>query len=259
MDCCQGAVRHRYHVPFGELRHYRPVSVWASSGGPLEYSKVLPARERLGRCRLSPTTAVGASSCSSIFWRLSWTPTQRWTPNCDGTKSHEIRLQSSYALPFDAVDEVLPREAPVLYVPMSLTADPRVRWHHPHSCPPRAIRTVPSSSWSACSTTNPRDAARVDKALRCLEPMGVAGTLARCFPALRRIVALVFDGDLLNGELSSEKAASTESRRPPSDGGGVAQAAVQVAALFNGFDGRTRPAATVVRYSTAAASCCCLP
>ena len=71
--------------------------------------------------RRPPSGRRGASSCSSIFWRLSWTPTQRWTPNCDGTKSREIRLQSSYALPFDAVDEVLPREAPVLYVPMSLT------------------------------------------------------------------------------------------------------------------------------------------
>lgn len=115
---------------------------------------------------------------------------------------------------------------------------------------------MPSSSWSACSTTNPRDAARVDKALRCLEPMGVAGTLARCFPALRRIVALVFDGDLLNGELSSEKAASTESRRAASDGGGAAQAAVQVAALSNGFDGRIRNGGAVLDGSSLMFAAC---
>ena len=31
--------------------------------------------------RRPPSWRRGASSCSSIFWRLSWTPTQRWTPN----------------------------------------------------------------------------------------------------------------------------------------------------------------------------------
>ena len=115
----------------------------------------------------------------------------------DGQESLALRLRSSYALPFAGLDEVVPRELPVLYRPLSLTycCDGILM---PAADDEEGIIVILESS-----TVNPRNKERVIKVLRYLEPDGVVSTLARSFPAQPRIVALVFDDDLAKKKLSS--------------------------------------------------------
>jgi hypothetical protein len=221
----------------------RPVSAWASSA----YLSCL-AKHYLREAR--PLSSItdgrrrGFELEQQFLAAVMDTNAEVDTKLLDGTKSREIRLQSFYALPFNSLDELMPREVPVLYCPLSLT------FRCDGILMPAASDTDGAIIIVECSTTNPRGSARVDKVLRYLEPTGVAGTLARGFPALRRIVALVYDGDLLKGELSSEKAVSLSRGKHPATAvnpGGAAQAAVQAAALSHGIDGVARPAETEVR------------
>ena len=118
----------------------------------------------------------------------------------DGQESLALHLRSSYALPFKVLDEVVPRESPVLYRPLSLTF-PCDGILMPAADDAEGVIIVLESS-----TVDPREKKRVTKVLRYLEPDGVVSALARFFPALPRIVALVFDQDLPKGEPPSVEA-----------------------------------------------------
>lgn len=87
--------------------------------------------------------------------------------------------------------EVVLRECPVLYQPLNLT----------YPCDGILMPSVDAAGSTIIvletSTTPPTDAGHVRKVLRFLEPGGVAYVLARRFPELRCVVALVYDGDLV--------------------------------------------------------------
>ena len=132
----------------------------------------------------------------------------------DGRRSDPLSLRSSYALPFDQLEEVVPRSSPVLYQPQSLT----------HQCD--GIVMPASGAKDAivvleCSTQSPRLPERVGKVLKYLRPGGVVSKLAQRYPFLPCVVALVYDGDLAEaavhgdtgalcrGELPSEQRAAS--------------------------------------------------
>ncbi len=132
----------------------------------------------------------------------------------DGRPSDPLSLCSSYALPFDKLEEVVPRSSPVLYQPLSLT----------HQCDGIVM---PASGAKGpivvleCSTQSPRLPERLGKVLKYLRPGGVVSRLAQRYPFLPCVVALVYDGDLAEaavhgdtgalcrGELPSEQRAAS--------------------------------------------------
>ena len=127
----------------------------------------------------------------------------------DGRLSDGLFLRSSYSLPFDALDDVVQREVPVLYQPLSLI----------YPCDGILMPAEGDAEGSIivieCSITDPRDADRVAKVLKYFEPSGVISELARRFPALPRVIALVYDSDLATKTLSSAAAALSRGERFP--------------------------------------------
>ena len=128
-----------------------------------------------------------------------------------GSPAAALWLRSDFALPFKTLAEVVPRDQPVLYLPTSRTF------------PCDGILVMPAFDDEAaaivileCSTTMPRDAERVRKVRRYLGPTSVLGDFHSRFPALQCIVALVYDGDLSETELSGD-AAALSGCKPPVD------------------------------------------
>ena len=159
----------------------------------------------------------------------------------DGEECDSLHLRGSYALPFSALNEVVPRESPVLYRPLSLT----------FPCDgilmPAAGDKESAIVIVECSTTDPRSVARVDKVLRFLEPTGVVSALGRAFPALRRVVMLVYDGALQKLELSSFAAAALSHGQHPRVAAAPpgAVSAAQAATFMDERASATSPAAAV--------------
>lgn len=112
-----------------------------------------------------------------------------------GRHSAALSLRVSHSLIFSQIDEVVPREMPVLYQPTTLT----------YPCDGIIMPAIGDAQGAIiileCSTSSPRNDKRVAKVRRYLQPGGVASVLAERFPALPRIVALVFDSDLAEQEL----------------------------------------------------------
>jgi hypothetical protein len=129
----------------------------------------------------------------------------------DGSPSDALQLRSDYALPFGALDEVVPRDVPVLYRPLPLT----------HPCDGILMPAVGDADGAIivieCSTTDPRDAARVRKVGRYLAPDGVIDALRQRFPALRCVSALVYDAVLPPKQLSRDAAALCRGEPPAPD------------------------------------------
>ena len=118
-----------------------------------------------------------------------------------GRHSAALSLRVSHSLIFSQIDEVVPREMPVLYQPTTLT----------YPCDGIIMPAIGDAQGAIvileCSTSSPRSDKRVAKVRRYLQPGGVASVLAERFPALPRIVALVFDSDLAEQKLSGDAAA----------------------------------------------------
>ena len=127
----------------------------------------------------------------------------------DGRRSDPLSLRSSYALPFDQLEEVVPRSSPVLYQPLSLT----------HQCD--GIVMPASGAKDAiivvleCSTQSPRLPERVGKVLKYLRPGGVVSRLAQRYPFLPCVVALVYDGDLAEAAVHGDTGALCRGELPP--------------------------------------------
>ena len=121
-----------------------------------------------------------------------------------------LTLRSFVTQPFDALSEVVPREVPVLYRPLSLT----------YPCDGILVPTEEDEDNRIivieCSTTDPRNADRVTKVLKYFEPAGVISELARSFPARPRVVALVWDGELTKVQELKPAAAALSRGEPPS-------------------------------------------
>ena len=146
-----------------------------------------------------------------VLARLSTVDTLVGTKLLDGTHGDALHLRSSYVLPFVELDEVVPREAPVLYRPISLT----------YSCDgilmPAADDNESVVIVLECSVINPRSADRVDKVLKLLKPNGVVTVLSQRFQnPLRQIhIAIMYDGDLEEGRLNAHMAALSHGELPP--------------------------------------------
>ena len=179
----------------------RPVSAWASAA-------YLSCTAQYLRGAAKPLSSFtdgrirGLELEQQTLARLAYADVLVSTKLLSGEESDSLHLRSSYALPFDVLDEVVPRESPVLYRPLSLTF-PCDGILMPAADDAKGVIII-----LECSTTDPSNAARVAKALRFLTPTGVVSVLARAFPALQCVMALVFDGELRKRQLPSENAAA---------------------------------------------------
>ena len=107
----------------------------------------------------------------------------------DGTPAERLELQCGYSLPFSNLSEVIARDVPVLYRPISLT----------YPCDGIRMPAVDDPDGKVCfiecSTTDPVLASRVEKVQKWLEPEGVVTKLlSSC--GRQPVFALFYDGVL---------------------------------------------------------------
>jgi hypothetical protein len=119
----------------------------------------------------------------------------------DGAPTSSLRLRASYALDFKELQEVVPRDEPVAYVPRSLN----------YACDailmPAADDAASPIILLEPSATDPLDADRVKKVLKWFEPGGVATMLRAAHPRRQLVSALVWDQVLGKRELSDNATA----------------------------------------------------
>lgn len=135
----------------------------------------------------------------------------------DGSLSTALFLHNRLALPFDGLGDVVQRDVPVLYRPLSparYTFDGII-------VPGAGAEARADLPWTAedeydtdgaivvldCSATDPRNPERLEKVRRYFEPEGVVGRLRLRFPTLHIVVALVYDGELAVQQLTPDAAA----------------------------------------------------
>jgi hypothetical protein len=156
----------------------------------------------------------------------------------DGTPSESLSLRSSYTLPFDKLEEVAPRDTPVLYQPLSLT----------FPCDGILMPATGDAEGAIvvleCSTQCPRDATRVAKVLPYLRPGGVVSVLAHMFPAVPRVVALVYDGTLDEAAVVRDDTGALHRGELPQGAVAESPAAGAAAAVTPTAPGQIAPTAT---------------
>lgn len=140
---------------------------------------------------------------------------ERFPTKClDGSPARTIRLRCSFALPFHRLEEVLPRDVPVLYIPHSDT----------YPCdsilmPARGDRSG-KIILLECSTEDPSSPGRIEKVLQWYRPDTVQGAsttddgeervaavLQVRYPRWPVLAALCYDRDLEPGSVTLSPAA----------------------------------------------------
>jgi len=179
-----------------------PVSAMASSAYLSTTARyILSAASSTPLSSLTDGRQRGFALEARVLARLTTVSNLVGTKLLCGRHSAALSLRVSHSLIFSQIDEVVPREMPVLYQPTALT----------YPCDGIIMPAIGDAQGAIiileCSTSSPRSDKRVAKVRRYLQPGGVASVLAERFPALPRIVALVFDSDLAEQKLSSDAAA----------------------------------------------------
>jgi hypothetical protein len=188
----------------------RPVSAAASA------AFLVTAAEANNNETMKPLSSIsdgrqrGFALENQVLAHLTTINTLVGSKSLDGNPAGALSLCSDCALPFDSLDEVVPRDVAVLYRPTSLT----------FPCDgilmPAAGDTESAIIVVECSITSPLAAARVRKVRRYLDPTSTLGAFLARFPALRRIVALAYDGELPETTLSGDVAVLSR-YEPPSN------------------------------------------
>jgi hypothetical protein len=132
--------------------------------------------------------------------RLSTGTHRLASKHLDGTSAGSLDIGASSSGAFRSLEGVEAQEArSVLYYPEPLTfpCDGIIM--------PRVDDDTGAIIVVECSTTSPRDAARVAKVRRYLEPGGVVAALAARFPSRPVVLALVWDGELEQRTITAEK------------------------------------------------------
>ena len=121
----------------------------------------------------------------------------------DGTPTASLQLRADYALPFKSLLEVLPRDVPVVYVPLNPN----------FACDAVMMPAVDDDASPIIllepSTTDPLDSDRVKKVYKWFEPEGVVTTLRAVYPKRQVVCALVWDQVLRSRALSDSAAGLT--------------------------------------------------
>jgi hypothetical protein len=118
----------------------------------------------------------------------------------DGTPASSLQLRASYALPFKALHEVVPRDDPVAYVPLNPNfACDAIMMPAADDAASPIILLEPSA-------TDPLDSDRVKKVRKWFEPEGVVTTLRVAHPKRQVVCALVWDQALRTRALSESAA-----------------------------------------------------
>jgi hypothetical protein len=198
----------------------RPVSLAASSAYLTTIATyILGAAQPLSSYTNGPERGFALET--QVLTRLFTVSVLMANKLLDGSPTDARFFSSSYVLPFDTLDEVVPRDTPVLYRPA------------PGNFPCDGILMPAAGDEEGvlivleCSVTDPREAKRVSKVLKYLQPDGVVAELKRRFPAQPLLVALVYDGDLNTKKLSADALALSRGECP----GAAAGAAVPVATV----------------------------
>ena len=176
----------------------RPVSAWASAA-------YLSCTAQYIRGAAKPLSSFadgrirGYELEQQVLASLERTDVWVSTKLLSGQASDALHLRSSYALPFDLLGEVVLRDVPVLYRPVSLT----------FPCDGILMPAIDDAEGAIivleCSTSSPRIERRADKVRGYLQPDGVVGILAEHFPTLPCFVVLVYDGDLAKKKVAVAK------------------------------------------------------
>jgi len=188
----------------------RPVSAIASSAYLISTARYIlcAAASAVPLSFITDGRQRGCALETRVLARMTTVNSLVGTKSLAGSHSTALSLRVSYALPFSHLDEVVPRESPVLYQPLSST----------YPCDGIIMPAIDDAEGAIvileCSALDPRKEERVTKVHKLFRPDGVVTALAQRSPQLRCIVALVFDGDLaeepLGGDAASLAAATAQ-------------------------------------------------
>ena len=176
----------------------RPVSAIASSSYLTAAARyILRAASSMPLSSITDGRQRGFALEARVLARLTTASTLVGTKSLDGNHADALILCVSYALPFEDLSEVVQRESPVLYQPLSLT----------YPCDGIIVGDAEGTIVVLeCSTSVPTIEKRATKVLKYFRPDGVVSVLAKRFTQLPLTVALVFDGDLAKEGLSEDAA-----------------------------------------------------
>ena len=200
----------------------RPVSAAASSA-------YLTATAEHVAMAAKPLSGIGDGRIrgfaleAQVLARLSTVSVMVGNKLLDGeTLGEALLLRSSYTLPFRKLEEVVPRDTPVLYRPSSGT----------YPCDGILMPAAGDSKSAVivleCSVVDPRETKRVDKVLKYWEPKGVVVTLKQRLPAQPLFVALFYDGDLEKKTLEADALALSRGGSPGAAAGAAVGTVVRV-------------------------------